>query len=61
MLDTKEKRIAYIKQLMEGKKPVLEEKPSKKKSSKKKAPSKKKKSKKEEAPVEILSLDELNK
>lgn len=59
MLDTKEKRIAYIKQLMEGKRPVLEEKPSKKKPSKKKAPSKKKKE--EEAPVDILSLDELNK
>lgn len=59
MLETKEKRIAYIKQLMEGKKPVLEEKPSKKKSSKKKVSSKKKKE--EEAPVEILSLDELNK
>lgn len=59
MLETKEKRIAYIKQLMEGKKPILEEKPSKKKSSKKKVSSKKKKE--EEAPVEILSLDELNK
>lgn len=55
MLDTKEKRIAYIKQLMEGKKPVLEEKPSKKKK-----PPKKKKSKKEEN-VEILDLNELNK
>lgn len=53
MLDTKEKRIAYIKQLMDGKKPVLEEKPSKKKKISKK--------KKEEEKVETLSLDELNK